>query len=967
MTTTIQRSFAYGELAPEMRTKADLTAYSLGLKTARNVIIGKVGGIFNRPGTISITKDSPFRGVNIRILGNLKGFLVAIVGTDFTSIYRRAEDTNSIPDTSEDGSALFGVDIEGNSIQLFEDFPFFLKDISSARISKTDEGFLVLHKGYAPLEVYIDDSGTEPVLGWRHYTQGVFRPSPVTTPITENDPLTTLVRGAEGTTKLRYMFTEVDVDGVESTIKGTAETTVANRTLNIENYVRVRVRSTALSTEHRFYNIYKQEHGEWRLLAILPFTSIERVSHADPDPDTFDTSVEDIGQPLGEVYAQANEQITPYMIRPERFEWANTLDFTDAHLEGERVLYPKETSDIHRTVGGSAPEFFFLARYAHGSSDGNRVTRHILTTNRHVIGTDGSLDVTLPYLESGMNLSLFPNAAISGNNVSLVEASSAIFFQGMNPSLGIRYQGRQVFASTGDRPHSVWLSAIGLSNNFISSGSINDASPFSFDVRSGEGGDIQSFLDLNGLYIFGSEVIWRAYGNEAGVITPTQINLKEVSNFGASSLPALKVGSIAIVEQNGGGIIRALHPSSYAEEESSSDISLFSNHFVRHNRIVAWVYQKRPVPIVWMVRDDGKLLSLTIEHSQRVLGWCAHDFSRSPDQTNLRVLDVATIDSEVYLALFDEYEERGNNRIHIVKLDNRFSNQDPVFTDNTIIANAREITIADHAPTYQDAATDEDGYSVIPFSGSTDEQFSSFFPDGSEDNYIFYSSGDEYYADRIASVNPAPDPNPDSLINSITVERRVITTSEVPAGKLLIGVKNIIWGSRDLTVGEQNYTSYSIVADGDLVISRQRFARSDVPSTIILTRGYRQVAIGHPFTSDIETLDIELIGPTIAHNDKKITEVNAYVDSTKGLYVGNSPPSTDGGVDELALFRPDRRWENNGQLVASEGLISVPIDPTWNSSGSVFFRQVDPLPFAIYSIVPSGSIPSAGSGGTGGQ
>ena len=72
MSTIVQRSFAYGELSPELRAKADLSAYSQGLKTARNVIVGKAGGLYSRPGTVNISRDQDIDGTCARFLGKVE-------------------------------------------------------------------------------------------------------------------------------------------------------------------------------------------------------------------------------------------------------------------------------------------------------------------------------------------------------------------------------------------------------------------------------------------------------------------------------------------------------------------------------------------------------------------------------------------------------------------------------------------------------------------------------------------------------------------------------------------------------------------------------------------------------------------------------------------------------------------------------------------------------------------------------
>ena len=49
--STFQRTFAGGELAPALTSRADLTKYLTGLRRLRNFIILRSGGVANRAGT----------------------------------------------------------------------------------------------------------------------------------------------------------------------------------------------------------------------------------------------------------------------------------------------------------------------------------------------------------------------------------------------------------------------------------------------------------------------------------------------------------------------------------------------------------------------------------------------------------------------------------------------------------------------------------------------------------------------------------------------------------------------------------------------------------------------------------------------------------------------------------------------------------------------------------------------------
>lgn len=64
MAQTIQRSFTGGELAPALRSRADLVKYATGLALCENFIIRSQGGVYSRPGTKFICEldDSSAKG-----------------------------------------------------------------------------------------------------------------------------------------------------------------------------------------------------------------------------------------------------------------------------------------------------------------------------------------------------------------------------------------------------------------------------------------------------------------------------------------------------------------------------------------------------------------------------------------------------------------------------------------------------------------------------------------------------------------------------------------------------------------------------------------------------------------------------------------------------------------------------------------------------------------------------------------
>jgi len=67
VTAVVQRSFAGGEISPQMRARVDLVKYATGLEECRNFIVRKSGGISDRPGTQFIA-DGKFPTRTVRLV-----------------------------------------------------------------------------------------------------------------------------------------------------------------------------------------------------------------------------------------------------------------------------------------------------------------------------------------------------------------------------------------------------------------------------------------------------------------------------------------------------------------------------------------------------------------------------------------------------------------------------------------------------------------------------------------------------------------------------------------------------------------------------------------------------------------------------------------------------------------------------------------------------------------------------------
>jgi hypothetical protein len=101
-----------------------------------------------------------------------------------------------------------------------------------------------------------------------------------------------------------------------------------------------------------------------------------------------------------------------------------------------------------------------------------------------------------------------------------------------------------------------------------------------------------------------------------------------------SDIAPLKIGAYALFIQEKGSQVRTLGYSFAENAFLGQDVTVMSAHLLQFNTIVAWAYQEIPYNVIWAVRDDGVMLSLTYLKEQDVYGWARHD-------TNGEVVSVA--------------------------------------------------------------------------------------------------------------------------------------------------------------------------------------------------------------------------------------------------------------------------------------------------------------------------------------
>jgi hypothetical protein len=512
------------------------------------------------------------------------------------------------------------------------------------------------------------------------------------------------------------------------------------------------------------------------------------------------------------------------------------------------------------------------------------------------------------------------------------------------PSAVAYSQQRRIFANSNNAPETVWASRIGSFSNFSSRFPTQDDDPVTFTLVGKQVNEIQHLLELRQLLALtvGSE--WAINGDQSGVITPSSINAKQQTFNGANSLSPLNVNGSALYVQARGSVVRDIAFSYELDAYNGNDITIFSSHMFDQYTLVDWAFQQVPNSIVWAVRSDGSVLGLTYIRDQQMLAWHRHDFTG--DVENVCVIPDGNEDA-VYFVIKRTID--GETVRYIEKMATRQIDDivDSIFMDSALSYDGRN---TDSTTMTLSGGTDWDYQEDLTLTASA-----SFFVVGDVGNAIHLTGSDG------------------TLIRATITEYTSVTVVTVRANKTVPAAMRSVaitdWAKAvdqlaglDHLEGEE----VSVFADGFVVANPNNASYVVVTvsgGTITLDKPYAVIHVGLPVTADIETLDIDTAqSETLADKKKLITKVNLYVEASRGIFVGATPPTddTDDPLENLEELKIRDSEGYDDPVSLKTGVVDVAIKSEWNSNGRVFIRQVDPVPLSVLAIIPAGLVPFRG-------
>lgn len=187
------------------------------------------------------------------------------------------------------------------------------------------------------------------------------------------------------------------------------------------------------------------------------------------------------------------------------------------------------------------------------------------------------------------------------------------------------FEQRLVFASSPNRPQTIWMSKSGDYGNFAVYTPLAADSPIEATIASEEVSPANWLVALRTLILGTRGMEWEIAGRGDGAFAATNMKATPQSYWGSSLKRAMVVGNVILHVSSSGSQVRSLQYEFAADSYNGMDLSIMASHLLENERITDWAYQKNPDSIIWAVRSDGVLLGLTYQAEHQISAWHQHN------------------------------------------------------------------------------------------------------------------------------------------------------------------------------------------------------------------------------------------------------------------------------------------------------------------------------------------------------
>ena len=663
VTKTIHRSFAGGEVSPQMFGRIDDTKFQAGLETCLNFLCLPQGPIERRPGFAYVreVKDSTKSVRLIPFVFNNSQTMVIELGDKYARFHTQ-------------GATLLNESGEPYEIET----PWEEIDLPDIHYVQSADVMTIVHPRHAPSELK-----RYSLTDWR-IEQIQFGPK-LATPSNVNATRKTKAAEDQNADKytFKYKVSALNHDKTEESRPSGAVSVVAN----LYAYGTTAEITCDTVAGASYYRFYKNQGGVYGYIGDSDTPSIIDDNIA-PSMDITPRNYDDVFSAAGGIVAATiTNQGSGYVGKRDVVDYERTGTYYDwdmNKLEGSRtVTIPSmfEDSRIQRysakivdrggngsgatvklnytvtetvqglpskvrldgftiTNGGSNYadpwiEVWYSGNYTHKDYEFKcKVSDASGTVTLNVMDESGYGAVLEPTISNGKLIGVNivnPGANYKNPTVSVVSAQGSgaaveltVGEAGNYPSAVGYFEQRRCFAGLTNDPQRVIMTRSSTESDMSYSLPVQDDDRISVQISARELNQIRHIIPLSQLLLLTSGSEMRVSPLNSDAITPTSFSVRPQSYVGASNVQPCIVNTTVVYPASRGGHVLELGYNYQAGGYISGDLCLRSAHLFDYKTIKDMAFSKSPMPVLWFVSSDGGLLGLTYIPEQQIGSWHRH-------------------------------------------------------------------------------------------------------------------------------------------------------------------------------------------------------------------------------------------------------------------------------------------------------------------------------------------------------
>ena len=620
---TLNRSFAGGEITPEMYGRVDLGKFQTGLAKCENGIVLPHGPVARRPGFQLVAPASGI-GANVRLIpfafsatqtmvlefgpsyirfhtqgqslleaslavtgvsgntltfGSAHGFLLnqwVYITDSVNAALNRFAVISAVPLTT----TIQLVDFAGVPIALpattisaarvyIVSTPYLAADIPDLHYAQNSDVLTISHPNYPTYELRR--------LGATNWTFTTVSFAPTITAPASLTATATVATGS-GFSPQRYVVTTVAEDNVTESLASASAT--CNNNLNTAgNYNTITWGGVGSSSRH---NVYKLRGGLYGY----------------------------IGQTAG---------VAP-----------TTVNITNASLPNFSAEVTVDTATAH---GFSVGNVVIIAGTGVSSMNGAKTITATPTTTRFTYNTTFNISSTLTSTTGTAGVTscsiiddnILPDTTKTPpQNVYVVNSEVGAY-----PAAVSYHEQRRWIAGTTLNPQTTWATRTGTESNLTSSFPSQAADGLQFTLAARKQNAIRHLVPLNDLIALTVGGAFRIYSGDSPAITPTTLSTKPQGVPGASNVQPQVTSSAMLYVQNGSKKIREMSYNWQSTSYQSTDVTIMAPHLFERARITDMAIAESPLPVLWVAATVGggtpSLYGMTYVPDQQIYAWHKHN------------------------------------------------------------------------------------------------------------------------------------------------------------------------------------------------------------------------------------------------------------------------------------------------------------------------------------------------------